>query len=320
MFNTFGLCVFEGGGRLLMKSLCLVFLALLGAGQIAGQETCAYYPLRVGNRWDYIIHSWVPPPYCCGYTDSLSTRVIGDSLLPNGKRYFVLNKSVATGEGLIRADSSGIYYYRHRDSVDVLFYNLRASPGESWSAELCATSTVKLNRVDTIAQFTYLTRILEFDLDGIVAWRSTLSDKFGPIQYYSPGEPQGTEYTTFSLVGCVLSGVQFGRLTAVPLMPQLPEEFRLFQNFPNPFNPTTTIRYVVPEKGWVRIWVYDVLGRRAKQLLDGETYPGTYETTWDGRDEQGHLLASGAYFCHLLVHPSNKPTPVVLTRKMLWVR
>jgi hypothetical protein len=279
-----------------MRSLSLVFLALLGAGEIAAQETSSYY------------------------TDSLSIRVIGDSLLPNGKRYFVLNKPAVPRGRFVRTDSSYIYYCREWDSVDVLFYNCGANLGDSWHAGIDPTATVGLERIDSLTILGQRTKVLRFTLDGLMLFEAALANGFGPVEYYSPGEPPGTEYTTWSLVGCILSGIQYGRLTAVAEGPQAPAKFELFQNFPNPFNPTTTIRYAVPEKGWVRIWVYDVLGRIVRQLLDGETYPGAYETTWDGRDEQGHQVASGVYLYQLQFHPSTNRPPLLLTGKMILLR
>jgi C1A family cysteine protease len=69
------------------------------------------------------------------------------------------------------------------------------------------------------------------------------------------------------------------------------------ENFPNPFNPTTSIRYVVPEPGGsVRLTVYDLRGRKVRTLVDGEKGPGEHVAIWGGRDDAGRDLASGVYF------------------------
>jgi len=68
-------------------------------------------------------------------------------------------------------------------------------------------------------------------------------------------------------------------------------------NYPNPFNPTTRIRYTVPDPGRpVRIAVYDLAGRMVKALVDEEQSGGTYMTVWHGRDERGKRMSSGVYF------------------------
>jgi beta-glucuronidase len=77
---------------------------------------------------------------------------------------------------------------------------------------------------------------------------------------------------------------------------EIPPAFALDQNFPNPFNPSTTIRYAVPREAHIRLTVYDVLGRRMAVLADENKEPGIYEATFPGAG--GHA-SSGVYFCRL---------------------
>jgi len=74
-----------------------------------------------------------------------------------------------------------------------------------------------------------------------------------------------------------------------------PGEFALEQNYPNPFNPNTAIRFSVPTKGYVRIAVYDMLGRYVTTLANEVTEPGTYNVLWDGVDHTGASVSSGVY-------------------------
>jgi len=71
----------------------------------------------------------------------------------------------------------------------------------------------------------------------------------------------------------------------------IPDKFMLMQNYPNPFNPTTTIRYDLPKAGFVKITIYDILGREVRVLVNEEKTPGVYEVKFDARN-----LASGVYF------------------------
>lgn len=66
-------------------------------------------------------------------------------------------------------------------------------------------------------------------------------------------------------------------------------------SFPNPFNPTTTIQYTLPEESHVRIDIYDAQGRRVRRLADVTQAAGVYNVQWDGRDHEGRKLASGVY-------------------------
>jgi hypothetical protein len=77
----------------------------------------------------------------------------------------------------------------------------------------------------------------------------------------------------------------------------IPKAFALYQNLPNPFNPTTLIRYNVPEGGGhVTLRVYDVCGRLVKTLADGPQTAGEKRVLWHGRNEQGGQVATGVYF------------------------
>ncbi len=76
--------------------------------------------------------------------------------------------------------------------------------------------------------------------------------------------------------------------------------FDLHANAPNPFHPTTQIRFVVPPAGGqARLAVYDVTGRRVRTLADGFASGGEHAVRWDGTDEAGRQLPSGIYFCRL---------------------
>ena len=76
---------------------------------------------------------------------------------------------------------------------------------------------------------------------------------------------------------------------------QLPTEYALNGNYPNPFNPTTTISFDLPEAASVSLEVYDMMGRRVATLVNGELGAGSYETIWNARSDAGAPVASGVY-------------------------
>jgi len=79
-----------------------------------------------------------------------------------------------------------------------------------------------------------------------------------------------------------------------------PEVATLAQNYPNPFNPCTTIRYVLPEPSAVCLRIYDVSGRLVRELVrDVAAVAGRHETTWNGQDDSGQMVAAGVYFYQL---------------------
>ncbi|MDZ7373892.1 MAG: T9SS type A sorting domain-containing protein [candidate division KSB1 bacterium] len=78
-----------------------------------------------------------------------------------------------------------------------------------------------------------------------------------------------------------------------------PKEFCLYDNYPNPFNPSTTLRYDLPTKAKVLLQIYDLAGRLVKTLVNEEKVAGSYQVSWDGTDEAGRTVASGVYFARM---------------------
>ena len=85
----------------------------------------------------------------------------------------------------------------------------------------------------------------------------------------------------------------------------------LHQNFPNPFNPTTTIAFTLPDRMPTNLSVYSPNGKLVKSLINRPLSSGYKAATWDGIDSQGNAAASGVYFYRLVA--GNK----ILTKKMV---
>ncbi len=118
----------------------------------------------------------------------------------------------------------------------------------------------------------------------------------------APGYPLYYEFQTYSLIG-----VQ-------QISNKVPLSFELFQNFPNPFNPKTKIKFSLPKEGFtggmdVSIKVYDILGREVAVLVNEKLYPGTYETEFEGIN-----LSSGVYFCRISAGDFSQSKKMVLLK------
>jgi hypothetical protein len=94
----------------------------------------------------------------------------------------------------------------------------------------------------------------------------------------------------------------------------LPEDFELHQNFPNPFNPETSIRFGLPAATYVSLTVYNTLGQQVSVLADAPYPAGRHTIVWDGRNCSGVKVASGVYFYRLEAGSFNE------TKKMLLVK
>ncbi len=100
----------------------------------------------------------------------------------------------------------------------------------------------------------------------------------------------------------------FSNILTTPFVYQMEKErgsealsFTLHQNFPNPFNPVTSITYVVPSASRVSLSVYNSLGQLVKELVNEDQESGTKQVLWNGKDENGREAASGVYVYKLQI-------------------
>jgi len=85
-------------------------------------------------------------------------------------------------------------------------------------------------------------------------------------------------------------------------------------NYPNPFSPSTSVRFVIPTRTHVDLAIYDVSGRLVRQLVDGEMSGGEHAASWDGKDASGADAASGIYFCRLNAMATTQTGRMALVR------
>jgi len=91
-------------------------------------------------------------------------------------------------------------------------------------------------------------------------------------------------------------------------------QFRLEPNYPNPFNPSTTIRFSLPQSEKVVLSIYDVLGKKVIELVNGNMTAGWHSVEWNGKNHAGNSVASGVYIYRL------QTSEATLQKKMLLVR
>lgn len=129
----------------------------------------------------------------------------------------------------------------------------------------------------------------------------------------SPTASTGPNYSLRSTIGQADAGALAGGAYsiqggwAVPTDAPAPEltegssplVFRLHGNSPNPFATTTSIAFSLPRETPVQLRVYDLAGRRVRNVLAGALGPGRHQVVWDGRDESGRRVAHGIYMLRL---------------------
>jgi len=99
----------------------------------------------------------------------------------------------------------------------------------------------------------------------------------------------------------------------------VPDYYALRANYPNPFNPITTITYDLPEDAHVKLVIYDILGREVRSW-NFQQVPGYHQVVWDSRDQSGQLLSSGVYIYRLRATSSESGERFTTSKKMLLIK
>ena len=94
----------------------------------------------------------------------------------------------------------------------------------------------------------------------------------------------------------------------------VPEEMELRGNYPNPFNPSTTIEYGVPADGIVSLKIYNTLGQEVATLIDGFQAAGYHSVSWNGRNSSGATVSSGVYLYRLVAGDVVKTARMLLSK------
>jgi uncharacterized protein (DUF362 family) len=117
--------------------------------------------------------------------------------------------------------------------------------------------------------------------------------------------------------GDTLPGIRYlleAPATAVAEEHATPTRLELGNNYPNPFNPATTIPYFLPRAGRAELAVYDARGARICTLVDRQLPGGAHQSRWDGRDDRGREAASGVYFYYLSAGDARQVGRMLLLR------
>jgi hypothetical protein len=132
---------------------------------------------------------------------------------------------------------------------------------------------------------------MKVDGDAAAGGGALVEFTFKTDQTPLPTDFQITDGILVDLDGKVdmVTSVEIGNLKPMP------KTYALDQNMPNPFNPTTTISYQLPESGPVQIVIYNLLGQKIRTLVNDRMDAGFYTVGWDGADETGRQVASGVY-------------------------
>ncbi len=307
-----------------MKCLILfiVFTGFAFAQPDSLVEALKYYPLKTGNYWEYKEYFWqFPFP---ADSSAYSILIVGDTILPNNYKYKIRLREEIPENGYTlniyeRVDSLTGCVYRY--SGDTLFNNseylidsLLAQPGDYFtggrfgngSSGIQLSSYCVSEYKDTVLGLITDVKELE-DQSMIPLVNYYLARNLGFIHSVACEFGCGNTNLVYALIDSNEYGRRITKVEKEKLAP--PRKYILYQNFPNPFNPSTVISYYLPEESNVKLLIYDLKGELIQTLVNENLIYGIHKINFDASD-----YSSGLYFYIL------QTNEVILSKKMLLIK
>ena len=255
-------------------------------------DTTIWYPLKIGNYWEYSDNGLNASNVHESYT------VIGDTIMPNGKSYSIIKiedllLNTLLGFSYRRLESNlYLYIWNRNTNREYKYYDFSIGDSLLWSIDSTyfqRKMVITENIWNVLFQMVLERKEYENVFPQIIEreWQRVSKGVGEVLIGYAGGK--------IELIGAIINGKSYGGITLIDDKQYLPNNFVLNQNYPNPFNPSTNIKYSIAKTGQVSLKVYDSLGREVKILVEGVKNIGTYTVEFNGSD-----LSSGIYFIKLI--------------------
>jgi hypothetical protein len=295
-----------------------------------------YFPYKTGDMWEYY---WDDSQY----PDTLQNFNIKDSVDAEGNIYVTQSArfinpikppALLSDTAIYKIDTSFNVFCLTCPIENQYLYKLNAQQGDQWVAHIYQDSSnvygyemVRVERVwedelffgsgiySTFKAFVYYYAPDSTDTLGLTRYGTVLTKNFG---LWSKGG--GDAVGDIFLKGCVINDTLYGDTTNVitsvkDLSENLPVDFELYPNFPNPFNPKTTISFKIKSSQIISLIVYDMMGKEVKRLIDNEYYySGIYKKDWNSKNNSNQLVSSGVYYYRLISGSVNSTRSMILMK------
>jgi hypothetical protein len=260
-----------------------------------------YFPLQIGNIWQYSSADIMNPDM------PLESKIVGDTLLSNGKSYSTIS-GLTLGTNFLRQEGSKVYGYDRTDSAEYILLDYTANSGDTLSHHSNRQRTVvaggKHTYPNTSTSYWKFYERMGTGPGSYIFYNWTIQDSIGLTALtVEPGNSWGLRG---ALINGKLTGTITGILEETPIIPLNPI---LKQNYPNPFNPTTLILFVLNKSSQISLRIFNTLGQEVSIIANGMYSAGIHSIIWNASK-----FSSGIYFYRLETSSYKE------TKKMLLIR
>jgi hypothetical protein len=265
-------------------------------------DTTEYYPLKVGNYWEY----W-------SYDYSINRLITGDTLMPNGKKYFIIRMEESDIPGYYwywyhRNDGIKTYQYSGYASCsdkEFIYYDFSSPDSTIWP--ICQVSNGAYRSCVTTQNYysPIFNKTIEIKsmVSAYVVGTDTIYDPMGPIAGRefigkNVGLMEMVEEAAgvFFLQGAILNGQKYGTITGIKnsvTKSQITNPLQL-KIYPNPFNNSAQIIFTLPKTSNIQIKIFNIIGEEIYEITNGEYNAGEHQIYFNSS-----RIASGFYILTL---------------------
>ncbi len=270
----------------------IMFIIIISFSTDVFGQADVYFPLHKGDYWQYLWTDGLDGFYWDKKVESVDTLVeeSEDLRLDSAIIYKIVEHSMIYYYKVKMNDNSVVYRLAtDNDTSFFPWYKFNVEPGTEWYGG--DTYNIKFDSFDLSYTYWHLIdSAYKFECgyrDYLIISNHYLMKNIGI--YLVDGE-----WSQSILMGCIIDSVTYGHIVDVEDEPT-PNSYELtIQNYPNPFNNQTVIQYTIPESEFVKITMYDMLGREVETLVDEVQTQGKHSIPWQAKG-----LSSGVYFAVL---------------------
>jgi hypothetical protein len=237
----------------------------------------------------------------------LESKIIGDTLLSNGKIYSMIS-GLTFGTNFLRQEGSKVYGYDRTDSAEYILLDYAANLGDTLSHHSNGQRTNiaggKHTYPNTSESYWKFYERSGTGPGSYIFYNWTIEDSLGLTALtVEPGN-------SWNLNGALINGKIIGTITGIQgKIPVIPTNYILKQNYPNPFNPITNIQFSLGKTSQINLRIFNTLGQEVSVIANGIYSEGIHSATWDASK-----FSSGIYFYRLETNYFKE------TRKMLLLK